>query len=601
MEENNRNFILAIVLSIVVILAWDMFYARPKMQKTKLEEQTRLAQEKKKADRNGAGAVKPGEAGSPTPASKPSVPSSVSKPGVSVPALSREAALTAWSSERIPIDTPSLKGSIALKGGRIDDLILKKFRETVNPDSPPVVLLSPAGGPNPYFTDYGWTAEGSAGSGLKLPDSSAEWKAETTDPLTTTHPVKLVYDAGGGVVFHRTISIDDNYLLTVKQEVENRSEKAISLKPYGIVVRQGAPSTRGGWLLHEGLIGVLGDKGLQTITYANALKSKATFTETSGWLGFTDKYWAVTLIPNQAIKYDASMFGSSVDGKDTYQTDLVSHLFAGAKEVGLINHYETSLKINHFDLLIDWGWFYFLTKPMFFLLDFFYKLVGNFGVSILVVTVVIKLLFFPLANRSYVSMGRMKKIQPEVERIRERFPDDKMRQQQAIMELYKRENVNPLSGCLPILIQIPVFFSLYKVLYTTIEMRQAPFFGWIHDLSVPDPTTIFNLFGLIPWDVPAYLPALGVWPLVMGVSMFVQQRLNPAPTDPVQAQMFTWMPVVFTFMLASFPAGLVIYWTWNNTLTILQQWVIMRREGVEVKLWENLGLGRKSANSASKT
>jgi YidC/Oxa1 family membrane protein insertase len=282
---------------------------------------------------------------------------------------------------------------------------------------------------------------------------------------------------------------------------------------------------------------------------------------------------------------------------------LTSHLFAGAKHVGLINSYRDTLDVKRFDLLIDWGWFYFFTKPMFFMLDFFYKLVGNFGLSILIVTVAVKLLFFPLANRSYVSMGRMKKVQPEVERIRERYGDDKMRQQQAIMELYKKENVNPLSGCLPMFIQIPVFFALYKVLYTTIEMRQAPFFGWIHDLSMPDPTTVFNLFGLIPWDpsVVPFLPVLGVWPLVMGVSMFVQQRLSPAPSDPVQAQVFTLMPIIFTFMLASFPAGLVIYWTWNNTLTILQQWVIMRREGVDVKLLENMGLVKKSANSASGT
>lgn len=618
MEENNRNFILAVVLSVIVLVAWDMFYTRPHMQKAKLEEQARLALEKEKASQIGSSAAGAGEQGG---MSSPSSSQSSPQPSVATGApasatLSREAALAAWSADRVTIDTPSLSGSVALKGGRLDDLTLKRFKVSVTPDSPSVTLLSPEGGPDPYYVQYGWKADGASAAGMKLPDLNTQWTVESKGPLTTSNPLKLVYDNGEGLVFRRTISVDENYMFAVTQQVENKTGKAVALKPYGLVVRRGNLQAQGGWILFEGLIGMMGEKGLQPVHYADAIKKKETFEQTGGWLGFTDKYWAVTLIPDQNITYTAEMFGATEGGKNAYQTELSgpamvvdpgvtkasgSHTFAGAKEVGLLNHYEDTLGVKRFDLLIDWGWFYFLTKPMFTLLDFFYKMVGNFGVSILIVTVLIKLLFFPLANRSYVSMGRMKKVQPEVERIRERFGDDKMRQQQAIMELYKRENVNPLSGCLPMLIQIPVFFSLYKVLYTTIEMRQAPFFGWIHDLSMPDPTTIFNLFGLLPYDVPTFLPMLGVWPLLMGVTMFVQQRLNPAPTDPVQAQMFNWMPFIFTFMLASFPAGLVIYWMWNNTLTIIQQWVIMRREGVEIKLWENMGLGKKSANSASKT
>jgi YidC/Oxa1 family membrane protein insertase len=607
MEENNRNFILAIVLSIIVLVGWDMFYTRPHLQKAKQEEQMRQALEKEKTGQSGA--VETTTAGG-APASNAAPAASGAAPAPAL--LTRDEALKAWSAQRVVIDTSSLSGSVALKGARIDDLVLKKFHATVQPTSANVVLLSPVGTPDPFFAEYGWRSE----AHVKLPDSNTEWKAENNGPLTTTNPLKLIYDNGEGLVFRQTISIDDNYMFAVTQQVENKGGAPVALKPYGMVARHDTPVTAGLYLLHEGLIGVLGEDGLQEITYSSALKNRATFKQTGGWLGFTDKYWAAALIPDQKIEYNAEMAGQKVGGKDRYLTDFVaapmvvsteqkqtmtSHLFAGAKQVELINRYEAELGVKRFDLVIDWGWFYFFTKPMFVMLDFFYKLVGNFGLSILIVTVAVKALFFPLANRAAVSMSRMKKVQPEVERIRERYGEDKMRQQQAIMELYKKENVNPLSGCLPILIQIPVFFSLYKVLYTTIEMRQAPFFGWIHDLSMPDPTTVFNLFGLVPWMPPSILPMLGVWPLLMGVSMFVQQRLNPTPTDPIQAQMFTWMPVMFTFMLASFPAGLVIYWTWNNTLTIIQQWVIMRREGVEVKLWENIGFSKKSANSTGKT
>jgi YidC/Oxa1 family membrane protein insertase len=403
-------------------------------------------------------------------------------------------------------------------------------------------------------------------------------------------------------------------MFTITQEVENRSGKPIVLHPYALISRHGQPHVEGLYILHEGLIGVMGEEGLKEITYKDAIEKKEIkFQNTSGWLGFTDKYWASALIPNQTSPYTARFKADPVNSATFFQTDYMlgpvtvapgekqavsSMLFAGAKQVNVIDAYETKYSIKLFERMIDWGWFYFITKPLFHALDFFYRHVGNFGLSILIVTVLVKLAFFPLANKSYESMSKMKKLQPEMKRLQERYKDDRMKQQQELMALYKKEKINPMSGCLPIVIQIPVFFALYKVLYVSIEMRHAPFFGWIQDLSAPDPTTIFNLFGLIPWDPPALL-MLGVWPIIMGITMFLQMKLNPAPPDP--AQIFTWMPVMFTFLLASFPAGLVIYWSWNNILSMLQQWFIMKRQGVEVNLLENIGITRKGAGTAGKS
>jgi YidC/Oxa1 family membrane protein insertase len=365
-------------------------------------------------------------------------------------------------------------------------------------------------------------------------------------------------------------------------------------------------------VLHEGLIAVAGDQGLQEYTYANLDKEPvipATGARTKAWtgvvggfLGITDKYWAAAVVPDQTAPYQGSFTMRQDGARQIYQANMLGEartvapgataefskrLFAGAKEVNVVDGYRTALGIKNFDLLIDWGWFYFITKPLFYVLDYFYRLFGNFGVSILIVTVLLKLLFLPLANKSYASMAKMKAVQPEMMAIRERFADDKMKQQQALMELYKKEKINPIAGCWPVLIQIPVFFALYKVLFVTIEMRHAPFFGWIQDLAAPDPTSIFNLFGLLPYSVPAFL-LVGVWPIAMGITMWLQMKMNPAPPDPIQAQVFAWMPIIFTFMLASFPAGLVIYWAWNNFLSISQQYVIMRRNGVKVELWDNL-------------
>jgi YidC/Oxa1 family membrane protein insertase len=403
------------------------------------------------------------------------------------------------------------------------------------------------------------------------------------------------------------MSIDKGYMLTISDEVQNKSAGDVALKPYGRLFRFGKPKTAGYAVLHEGLIGVPGDKGLQEIAYAEAIEpdgQQVFEAVTGGWLGITDKYWAAALIPDQKQPYKASFRGekSSAAGPDRYLAEFEmpavvaaagqtvktdSLLFAGAKQVKAVEDYETKHGITQFELLIDWGWFYFFTKPLNFVLDKLYQLLGNFGLAILAVTVIVKLVFFPLANKSYESMAKMKKLQPQMEALRERFKDDKARQQQELMQLYQKEKINPLAGCLPILIQIPVFFALYKVLFVSIDMRHAPFFGWIKDLSAADPTSLFNLFGLLPFAVPEFLH-IGVWPIIMGLTMWFQMQLNPPQPDPVQQQVFAWMPLIFTFMLGSFPAGLVIYWAWNNVLSIAQQWYISHKQGADIHLMDNL-------------
>ena len=467
-----------------------------------------------------------------------------------------------------------------------------------------------------YYAEFGWVP--ASGTTEKMPGPDTLWTQEGSGALGVDHPIKLTYDNGTGLLFHRTIAVDDHYLFTIRDDVQNKSTAAVTLFPYALISRHGTPKTLGYYILHEGLIGVMGSDGEQEETYKKiADKKEVHWDVTDAWLGFTDKYWASALLPNTDAKVHARFSASEVGGQPTYQTDYLldpitiapgttggadARLFAGAKEVSVVGvnfplasagGYNQALHLNHFDLLIDWGWFYFITKPMFLAIDFFFHLVGNFGIAILIVTVLVKLLFFPLANKSYASMAKMKAVQPELTMIRERYADDKVKQQQAMMELYKKEKINPVAGCLPIAIQIPVFFSLYKVLFITIEMRHAPFYGWIHDLSAKDPTNIFTLFGLIPFD-PTVLPMigsfmhLGIWPLIMGVTMWVQMKLNPAPPDPTQQMIFNYMPIIFTFMLGSFPVGLVIYWAWNNTLSVMQQSAIMHRHGAKIELWDNL-------------
>jgi YidC/Oxa1 family membrane protein insertase len=593
---DNKNTILAIALSALVLLGWQYFFAVP--QEKARQEQLQAQQQKQSVPTP----AQPGQP--PTQAATPQIPGQAAAPSAAT-TDDRPAALAA--SPRVTIATDTLQGSIALKGGRIDDLALVKFRETVDPKSPPIVLLSPSGTADPFYAEFGWT--GATGTTVKLPASETVWKQTGSGPLSVGHPVTLTYDNGEGLEFHRTITVDDKYLFTIKDDVSNKGANPVSLFPYALISRHGTPQTAGYYILHEGLIGVLGESGLQEYTYKNIAEKKVVnFDVTNGWLGITDKYWAATLLPDTTARLKARFSTGTLGTIQTYQTDYLldaqtiapgatatvnARLFAGAKEVAVVNDYDKQLKLNRFDLLIDWGWFYFITKPLFIAIDYLYRLVGNFGLAILIVTVLIKAAFFPLANKSYASMAKMKAVQPQMTALRERFGNDKARQQQELMELYKREKINPLAGCLPIAVQIPVFFSLYKVLFVTIEMRHAPFFGWIHDLSAQDPTNVFNLFGLIPVD-PTVLPVigqflhLGAWPLIMGVTMWAQMKLNPAPPDPTQQMIFNWMPLIFTFMLANFPAGLVIYWAWNNSLSVLQQSVIMRKHGAKIELFDNI-------------
>src|SRR5215813_10723760 len=593
--NDQKNTILAIVLSALVLIVWQVYFGMPQMDKQK-QIQQQQAQERSQQP-PALPSQTPGAAPQ-TPPAPGTAPQAPAQGGTLAPqTMSRDAALAA--SPRVRIDTPSLSGSISLRGGRIDDLSLVKYRETVDPNSPPIVLLAPSGSPHPFYAEFGWSAP--SGASVKLPDSDTLWQQQGAGALSVGRPVTLVYDNGEGLQFRRTIAVDDKYLFTIKDEVINNGAAPVTLYPFGLISRHGTPQTLGYYILHEGLIGVFGDKGLQEETYADIEKQKSiSFTATNVWLGITDKYWAATLLPDTKTQVQAK-FSTGTIGNNikTYQSDYLGpaqtiapgstavvdgRLFAGAKEVSVVDGYDQQLALNKFDRLIDWGWFYFITKPLFLAMDWIYRHVGNFGVAILIVTVIIKIFFFPLANKSYGSMAKMKAVQPEMMAIRERFADDKMKQQQAMMELYKKERINPIAGCLPIVIQIPVFFALYKVLFVTIEMRHAPFFGWIKDLAAPDPTTVFNLFGLLPFN-PLAVPVvgsmlmIGAWPLIMGLTMFLQQKLNPQPVDPVQARMFMLLPIVFTYMLAAFPAGLVIYWAWNNLLSIGQQWAIMHRAG----------------------
>jgi YidC/Oxa1 family membrane protein insertase len=614
--NDQKNMILAIALSALVLIGWQYFIGMPQMEKQKQDAQLRQQQQTQTPPTVTPGTTpQTSQPGSPQ-TTAPQVPGSPGAPA-SGQQMTREAAIAA--SPRVSIDTPSVAGSISLKGGRVDDLALVKFRETVDPKSPAIVLLEPSGSTNPFYAQFGWVA--GSGSGVKVPGDDALWKQEGSGSLSIGKPVTLVYDNGEGVEFRRTIAVDDKYLFTISDQVANKSNAPISLFPYALISRHNTPPTLGYYILHEGLIGVLDDK-LQEVTYTDIEKQKLiAFKTSNGWLGFTDKYWAAALLPDPKAKLQARFSFDTVGGRKAYQTDYLldqqtvapggtaaaqTRLFAGAKEVAVVDAYEKQLGLDRFDRLIDWGWFYFITKPLFWLIDWLFKWLGNFGLAILAVTVIIKIAFFPLANKSYASMAKMKTVQPEMMAIRERYADDKVKQQQAMMELYKNEKINPLAGCLPILIQIPVFFALYKVLFVTIEMRQAPFYGWIKDLAAPDPTNVFNLFGLIPYD-PTTIPVfghflwLGIWPIIMGITMWVQMKLNPAPPDPTQAMIFAWMPLIFTFMLASFPAGLVIYWAWNNTLSVAQQSIIMKKNGAKIELFDNLkstfGLKKDSPSS----
>ncbi|MCT8268980.1 membrane protein insertase YidC [Afifella sp. JA880] len=609
--DNNRNVIIAIALSLAILLGWQYFVAGPRIEAQRQQQQEEVQkatdQETSVAGTPGATAPAGAPAGADAPAgAAPQIPPSASETAPATGGTAEPAADT----PRLAVDTPALQGSISLVGGRIDELDLKRYHATPDPKSPMIELFSPIGSADPYYADFGWVA--SAG-GPAVPDANTVWEADA-DTLTPEKPVTLTWDNGQGLVFKRQIAVDDNYMFTVSQSVENSSGAPVTLYPYGLISRHGTPGGRSFYILHEGPIGVFGDEGLKEVKYKDLEDESVTPAKTNdGWLGITDKYWASALIPRGKSPFQGRFLRTEDGAVPTYQADFLGDavtvepgasanhetlLFAGAKVVTLLKQYEQSFDIDRLDLLIDWGWFYFLTKPMFFVIDFLFRFLGNFGLAILAVTVIVKAIFFPLANKSYASMSKMKKMQPQIKKLQERYKDDKPAMQKEMMELYRREKINPLAGCWPVLIQIPVFFSLYKVLFVTIEMRHAPFFGWIKDLSAPDPTNIFNLFGLLPFE--ASFLHLGVWPLIMGLTMFVQMRMNPQPPDKTQAMIFNWMPLIFMFMLASFPAGLVIYWAWNNFLSVLQQGIIMRRNGVKIELWDNMkGLfGRKSDTPA---
>ena len=598
MMNNNRNFFLTIALSVAILTLWQVFYVSPRIESQR--EEARI-EEQRAAEKQAA------EPASGTPATGGGqIPGASGVPGQGGAAapMGRDQALA--SSGRIRIDTPRVSGSINLTGGRLDDLKLKDYRVTVDKDSPNIELLNPSALPNGQYAELGYVGTAETGA---VPGPDTVWTVEGEPVLTPSTPVALTFTNERGLTFRRTIAVDQDYLFTVTDEIANAGTAPVSLQNYGRVTRFDRPQHASAWVIHEGLIGVTGEEGLQEISYDTIEDDKrsAPGKSTGGWLGITDKYWATVLIPpasqtfqprfswfeDDRPRYQSDFLTDAIEVPAAGSTTLETRIFAGAKEVDAVEAYQETLGVRLFDRLIDWGWFYYLTKPMFYLIDWLYKLLGNFGLAILGTTVIVKAIFFPLANKSYKSMANMKLVQPKLMELREKYADDRMKQQQAMMELYKTEKINPLAGCWPVLIQIPVFFALYKVLYVTIEMRHAPFFGWIQDLAAPDPTSLFNLFGLLPYDVPPFL-MIGVWPLLMGITMFLQMRMNPTPPDPTQAMIFNWMPVVFTFMLATFPAGLVIYWAWNNSLSILQQGIIMKRQGAKIELWDNLiGLFKK--------
>ena len=594
--SDQKNLLIAIVASVAILLGWQLFYDVPRMERIRAEQTAQQAAQAPQPAAPGATpSSAPPVAAAPGTSTQPSVPGAMPAQPVLQNIPSRSGALAATG--RVGIDAPRLKGSINLTGGRIDDVVLKGYRQEVDRGSPEIELFSPAGAPHPYYAEFGWTL--APGGDVRVPGPDTVWSASQT-VLTDKDAVTLAWDNGQGLIFTRRIALDANYMFTIISRVENKSERPVTLYPYALVSRTGTPETAGFYILHEGPLGVF-DKTLIEHKYDD-LKGKKRQEQktTGGWIGITDKYWLAALVPDPATTVTAGFSHSAPDKADKYQVDYLGaaktvapgtsaealdRLFAGAKEVELLDRYGNDVGIAIFDRAVDFGWFYFLTKPIFIAVKFFYGQTGNFGLAILLLTILVRGIMFPLANKSYKSMSQMKKLQPEMERLKERCGDDRQRMQREMMELYKREKVNPMAGCLPILVQIPVFFALYKVLFVTIEMRHAPFYGWVADLSAPDPTSLWNLFGLIPWEpsgmlAPGAALGIGIWPIVMGVTMFLQQKMNPAPTDPVQAKIFMFLPILFTFMLAPFPAGLVIYWSWNNVLSMAQQWIIMKRMGV---------------------
>lgn len=585
-NDSQRNTIVFIVSAALILIAYQFLVLGPQTQKRQaLEAQNQAVAASTVASGPGAPGV----------------------PGVAVPTqLSRAEALAA--TPRVQVNTPNLTGSIALTGARIDDLLLSKYRQTTNAKSPPVELFRPRGAQYGYYADFGWAGVNVPG----LPGEDTVWTLQQGSVLSPGRPVVLAYDNGQGLVFTRKIEVDDKYMFTLTDAVTNRGPAPVQLVPYGKIVRQDVPADLGkNQIVHEGAIGVFNRDGKSLYEHFKYGKWKKdppqeTFDATGGWLGVTDKYWAALIVPRQGqatrsqfrvtpaggtLIYDANYTGAQRPVAPGATITETTRLFAGAKTVPLLREYEKNLNIPRFDDAVDWGMFYFFTRPIFLFLEMLYRFIGNFGLAIMALTVVVKVLFFPLANKSYESLTKMKKAQPELEKIKKRNEGDPAKQQQEMMALYAKEKINPFMGCLPVLIQIPVFFSLYKVFTVTIEMRHAPFYGWINDLSARDPTSLFTAFGLAPWNVAA-TPLignllngplhLGVWPIIMGFTMWLQQAMSPPQgVDPIQQKIFAWFPVILTLTLSNVAAGLVIYWSWNNLLSILQQYFIMRRFKVD--------------------
>ena len=557
---DTKNVIAAISLSAAVIILYSLFFAPAVVDQKDISNDKNITSENSSTDAPSLGQDE------------------------ETIKISRNDALK--ENERVLFENDKIKGSISLIGSSIDDLTFKNYTNTLNGDDN-VILLNPKQSDNGYYVETGWAT---TNKNIDLPNSKSLWSIVGSNKLTPSSPVTLSWTNSQNIKFLKEISIDKQYLFNIKQTIINNSDKTYNFYPYGQIIRNVAPDVTNFYILHEGLIGVFDDQLVEE-DYDDIEEKKYSKNAQSGWLGITDKYWLTSLIPEK----DKS-FRSDFDYKNKFRANFIEtnatevganetksnsiRVIIAAKEVNVIDGYAESENINKFDLAIDWGWFYFIVKPLFFAIQYFFNLAGNFGIAIIMITACIRLAFFPLANYSFRSMAKMKVLQPEMTRLKELHKEDKMKLQQEMMALYKREKVNPISGCLPIFIQIPFFFAIYKVLFVTIEMRHQPFFGWIKDLSERDPTSIFNLFGLIPWDPPSFL-LIGVWPCLMGVSMWMQQKLNPTPPDPVQAKIFMFFPLFLTVILAPFPAGLVIYWTINNILTMAQQYIIIKRTTVK--------------------
>lgn len=570
---DQRNLFLAIALSLIILIGFELLFPRAERPGYPAPNQSQVRQSGQHAS--------DGQQQLSTDDSSVASLAPIPKPGAFTPGD---------DPARIPIVTSRLRGS--LKGTRIDDLQLVDYRVTTDPNSEQVTLLRPRGYSKAHYIAFGWLP-GKQDHGqpdLLLPDDNTPWQGDRLR-LTPAQPLTLHWDNDQGLRFEITIWIDQDYVFTVTQRVYNQSEHQVRLRPYALIARIGEPEVLGYYILHEGPLAVLEGELNEYDYYTLREQKTIEYSSVGGWLGFTDQYWLTALIPSQTELLTARFVHRLREERSLYQADVLTpvqiinpgnqsqittRIFAGAKEIELIDRYAQEFDIERFDRSVDFGWFYFLTKPFFYALAFLNQLLGNFGLAILAFTVLIKLLFYPLADRSYRALTKMKQLQPEVMQIRERFASDKSRMHQEMMSIYQREKINPASGCLPVLLQIPVFFALYKVLFVTIEMRHEPFIGWISDLSAPDPTTVFNLFGLLPWQPPELL-IIGGWPVIMGLTMYWQQRLNPPPPDPMQAKIFMCLPFVFTILLAQFPAGLVIYWAWNNLLSLGQQWLMMQR------------------------